>query len=143
MLRATRGITSLRDSDRINTWFYGIIRHTLADRGQRSSSTSSTFDPAGVAVTSTELAAFCQCLELVFDRLPVNQAVAIRLVDIDGVGPERTAQLLGITTSALHARRQQARASLCTAFEAICQVCASGRDGAPPPERVASEGTTR
>lgn len=127
LLRATRGIGSLRDSDRIDAWFYRIIRRAIADRGRGPASATTALDLDSIAVEPAERASFCRCLELVVDHLPVDQATAIRLVDVDGVDPDLAARRLHITTSALHARRYRARISLRTALEATCQACA--RDG--------------
>jgi RNA polymerase sigma-70 factor (ECF subfamily) len=124
LLRATRGIASLRDDDRLDAWFYRIIRRAIADRARAPAMLAGNIDPATLAVEASERAAFCRCLEMVVDQLPVDQASAIRLVDVDGVDPAQAAQRLGISSNALHARRYRARLSLRTALEATCQACA-------------------
>lgn len=147
LLRATRGIASLRDDDRLDAWFYRIIRRAIIDRGRGPAISTRTIDPATLAVEPREQAAFCRCLEVVVDQLPVDQASAIRLVDVDGIDPDQAAQRLGITTSALHARRYRARISLRTALEATCQACA--QDGCrdcrcePPVEHGSEDATVR
>ncbi len=106
LLRATRGIASLRDSDRLDAWFYRIIRRAIADRGRGPAAvTTVTIDPATLETEPTEQTAIC-------------------LVDVDGVDPEQAAKRLGIATSVLHARRYRARIGLRIALEALCQACA-------------------
>lgn len=147
LLRATRGIATLRDSDRLDAWFYRIIRRAIADRSRGPAAANGAVDPETIAVEPAERASFCRCLELVVDRLPVDQATAIRLVDVDGLDPDAAAQRLRITTGALHARRYRARISLRTALEATCQACA--RDGcrdchcAPPGDHDAGNDPAR
>lgn len=121
--RAAAGIGGLRDGDRLDAWFYRILRNRIADLGtarRPDCIAGAEFLPA----PSSDRARVCACLRPLIDRLPANQSEALRLLDLEGMPAAEAAGRLGITVEHLHVRRHRARASLRRELLAVCGACA-------------------
>lgn len=136
LLRATGHLDQLQDTERIDAWFYRIVRHVILDRtGIRQTQTLES-EPAVVAADQIEV---CHCFLPLVDRLPSDQADAIRAIDLAGGDPDVLAQAAGVAVNTIHARRSRARAGLRDLLQQACQACATHgcRDcDCPPPSAM-------
>ena len=62
------------------------------------------------------------CMDPLISRLPEHYAVALRMVEVDGVSQVEAARLLEVPLSTMKSRVQRARAKLRAALMACCQV---------------------
>lgn len=134
--RAAAGIGGLRDGDRLDAWFYRILRNRIADLGAARRA-DGALDADLLPAPAEYRRQVCACLLPLIDRLPAAQAEALRLMDIGGVPAPEAAGRLGITIEHLRVRRHRARAALRRELLAACGACAgeSCIDCAcPPPE---------
>lgn len=120
--RAVRAIEQVRDDERLDAWFYRILRNRIADLGQRTTALPIIND---VAASPGDEATVCRCVVPLVDRLPDEDAQVLRLVDLQGLSPEFVAGMLGITPNALNVRRHRARQQLRRLLDASCGLCAS------------------
>lgn len=121
--RAARAIDQLAHEDRLDAWFYRILRNRIADLGEARSSHEMPHDEPA-APTSDEHDV-CQCFHHLLERLPEENAEALRRVDLDGASSETVATDLGITPNTLNVRRHRGRQQLRTLLTAACGLCAS------------------
>lgn len=123
--RAARAIDQLEDGSRLDAWFYRILRNRIADVGNdRNHHELLVDDP--MALNSDEQQV-CQCFQHLIERLPQENAEALRRVDLGGLTSEAVAAELGITVNALNVRRHRGRQQLRTLLTTACGMCA--RDG--------------
>lgn len=122
LLRATRHLEQLQDTDRIDAWFYRIIRHTISDRAGTRAAHPLDADPVAAAADQADV---CRCLVPLIDRLPPDQAHAIRAVDLAGGDPAETARAAGVEINTIHARRSRGRAGLRELLAQACRACAA------------------
>lgn len=141
LLRATRHLEQLQDTERIDAWFYRIIRHTINDRAGTRTAQPLETDPVAAAADQADV---CRCLVPLIDRLPPDQAQAIRAVDLADEDPAETARAAGVETNTIHARRSRARASLRELLAQACRACAAQgcRDCDCTPPSTPALGTT-
>ena len=121
--RAARAIEQVQDEERLDAWFYRILRNRIADLGARTSTNGPlTTDPPA---TTTDLTELCHCMLPLVERLAPDQAEALREVDLAGVSSDAVAQRLGISTNALNVRRHRGRQELRNLLNAACGMCAT------------------
>lgn len=137
LLRATRHLDQLQDTERIDAWFYRIIRHAIGDRAGSRPTQALDLEPAAVAADQAEV---CRCLFPLIDRLPPDQAEAIRVIDLADGDPALLARNAGVEINTIHARRSRARSGLRDLLQQACRACATHGcqdcDCAPSPDGV-------
>ena len=122
LLRATRHLDQLQDTERIDAWFYRILRNAIGDRaGTRP---VLAIDAESIAAAA-EQAEVCRCLVPLIDRLPSDQAEAIRAIDLTDGDPAMLARMAGVEINTIHARRSRARAGLRELLQQACRACAT------------------
>ena len=133
LLRAHAALPSLRDDERFTGWLFGIARSALADRGRdrarhpqvKAVAPDDQADAAAPAGRDDERGAaeaLAACLALFIADLPSPYREALTLVELEGLGAARAAELAGISTSGMKSRVQRGRARLRQALEACCVI---------------------
>jgi RNA polymerase sigma-70 factor (ECF subfamily) len=130
LLRAHAALPALRDDERFTGWLFGIARSALADRGRDRARhplvrTAEPGEPATAADPDDERGAaeaLAACLALFIADLPSPYREALTLVELEGLGAARAAELAGISTSGMKSRVQRGRARLRQALEACCVI---------------------
>jgi RNA polymerase sigma-70 factor, ECF subfamily len=121
--RAARAIESVDDDDRLDAWFYRILRNRIADLAlTRHDQAGMVTDPAAPTDDEHQV---CHCFRDLLDRLPHDNAEALRRVDLAGDTTEVVASDLGITANALNVRRHRGRQQLKTLLTEACGMCAT------------------
>lgn len=121
--RAAAGIGGLRDGDRLDAWFYRILRNRIADLGA-ARRPDGGLDADLLLAPADDRRQVCACLLPLIGRLPAAQAEALRLLDVEGLAAPEAASRLGISVEHLHVRRHRARAALRRELLAACGACA-------------------
>jgi len=122
LLRATRHLDQLQDTERIEAWFYRIIRHAISDRSEARTAQALDGEPVAAAEDQAEV---CRCLVPLIDRLPPDQAEAIRSIDLSSGDPAMLARTAGVEINTIHARRARARSGLRDLLQQACRACAT------------------
>lgn len=133
LLRAAEKIQTLHERDRLEAWFYRILRRMIADHFAHHVTESVRLEALRAeAETGThEQVAACACSLGILGRLRTQQQEMLRRVDIDEEPIVAVAASLGITannaTVRLHRARKELRAELLrfchTRSVASCQAC--------------------
>ena len=115
----------LRDDERLEAWFYRILRTTIADAlERRATARRRTIGELVEPVTDeAEAAIVCACLNEAVDALKSEQAEVLRRVDLGGEDANAVAASLGITPTNLKVRRHRAREALRERLVAACRAC--------------------
>lgn len=121
--RAARAIESVRDDERLDAWFYRILRNRIADLATSHQGHEGMV--ADAAAPAADEHHVCSCFRGLLDRLPHDNAEALRRVDLSGDAGEAVASDLGITANALNVRRHRGRQQLKTLLTEACGMCAS------------------
>jgi RNA polymerase sigma-70 factor (ECF subfamily) len=143
-LRIVEGIDSLRDAQRLTGWLYAMTRNAITDyyrSAPRRREVAVEMVPDQPLSDEPESAEheLAQCLLPLVERLPAEQAQAIRLVDLAGMSQTAAAARVRVSHSRMKSRVQRGRARLRELLLTCCHVerdvggrvqgCAS-RDGA-------------
>jgi RNA polymerase sigma-70 factor (ECF subfamily) len=118
LLRAAEKIETLREHDRLEAWFYRILRRTVADHLAHRAMESARIETLRAEAESgtDEQVATCACSLGILGRLPLQHQEMLRRVDIDEESIVAVAASLGITannaTVRLHRARKELRAEL-------------------------------
>jgi RNA polymerase sigma factor (sigma-70 family) len=124
LVKALAHVHEVRDDERLDAWFYRILRRMIADLGSRSERGRNTRLPDQVAPDEDQPAA-CACLHGLVDDLVAGQRDAVRLVDLEGLPARAAAERLGITETTLKVRRLRARERLHQMLAGVCGICAT------------------
>lgn len=134
LLRAHAALPALRDDERFTGWLFGIARSALADRGRdrarhpqvRTAEPDERVDTVDRVGRDDERGAAAEalaaCLALFIADLPSPYREALTLVELEGLGAARAAELVGISTSGMKSRVQRGRARLRQVLEACCVI---------------------
>lgn len=132
LLKAASSIDTVRDGERIEAWFYRVLRNTIADHhlewARRESQVELLAREASEA--APEEAAVCGCSLGVLDTLRGEYAEILRRVDIDEESLDDAARAVGITPNNAKVRLHRARKALRRALLSFCgtdsaRACAS------------------
>lgn len=121
--RAAKAIDQLRDAERLDAWFYRILRNRIADHRDHHPGHAGV--GAELPAPTPETAEICACLLPLIQRLPPDHAEALRRVDLAGEDPAYVAAASGISVNLLTVRRHRARQQLRTLLEEACGRCAT------------------
>jgi RNA polymerase sigma-70 factor (ECF subfamily) len=157
-LRVHRGLSSLRDGDRIAPWLFRVARSAVVDHLRRRPARAEPLEPSAVAARSEgedggdeDAAAFlAACLPGLIEGLRPEDQEVLTAVDAQGRSQASYAREHGLTAVAVRSRTQRARRRLRERLEACCRVltdrrghpveavplgsrCAGAGCGAPPP----------
>ena len=124
LLKALERVGSLRAGDRLDAWFYRVLRNTIADhhadwarREAREERLELQVD--GAAAPPPE-AAVCGCSLGVLETIRPEYAAILRRVDLDGDKLEDTARALHIAPNNAKVRLHRARKSMRSALLSFC-----------------------
>lgn len=122
MLRAAEHLDTLRNGDRVEGWFYRILRHTLADHLTRQATQQVRLDQLAVEASSAgpEEVAWCACSLGVLERLQPSYREIIQRVDLDEELLGSVAASLGISVNNATVRLHRARKALSESLLAHC-----------------------
>jgi RNA polymerase sigma factor (sigma-70 family) len=117
----------VQDDERLEAWFYRILRNTIADLQARRASAAriEALPEELAALPMEEQRTVCGCLAGAIDDLPPSYAEVLRAVDLDGGEAVGVAERLGISTTNLKVRRLRAREALREVLERTCRMCAT------------------
>jgi len=127
LLKALARIDQLQDEERIDAWFYRILRNVIADLHRGRGRTAATADAEidDLAAVAEDQRTACACVAALVSHLPDPYARALRRVDLDGESMAAAAEAEGITLGNLKVRRHRAREELRGLVQATCRVCAA------------------
>jgi RNA polymerase sigma-70 factor (ECF subfamily) len=131
-LRVVERIDSLRDTERLTGWLYAMARNAIVDYYR---SAARRHELLVDAVPDRDLAPdvssslpdqaereLAGCLLPLVERLPAEQAEAIRMVDLAGISQAAAAATVRISHSGMKSRVQRGRARLREMLLACCHV---------------------
>ena len=127
LLRATRAGPTLRDEDRLVSWFYSILQNAIVDAYRRRGVERkylARVDGEEPTAEPEDEAALCECLRGLVPTLKPEYAEVIQAIELGGESPEAAAERLGITPNNLKVRRHRARQALRRRLEQTCRTCA-------------------
>jgi RNA polymerase sigma-70 factor (ECF subfamily) len=127
-VKALASRAALQDASSIVSWFFQILRRSLADHqrhraaGERATNAlrAKALPPA---IDPSLQAAVCACVESLLPDLPLEQREILRRVDLEGATPAGAAASLGITPGNAAVRLHRARKALRAKLEAVCGSC--------------------
>lgn len=122
LLRAASRLDSVRDGDRVDAWFYRLLRNAIADYHAECTRGEARLEDLvreAEAEPSVEASA-CRCSLGVLETLPAQYAAIVRRVDIDELSMAEIATELGISVNNAKVRLHRARISLREALLAFC-----------------------
>lgn len=138
LLRATEHVGALRNGDRLDAWFYRVLRRAIADHHAAWARTTEQLAVLGRSMEEAppEEIATCACSLGLLARLKPDQARLLREVDIDERRVTDVARELGVTANAATVRLHRARAALRGALAEACgttspRACAGCSCGEP------------
>lgn len=125
LLRAAERIGSLRQGERLDAWFFRILRNALVDHhAQRASQASRlTLLPEDVADASPREVAGCACALGMVEGLSPEQAEMIRRVDLGEESIEEAAAHQEISSNLARVRLHRGRKAL---REGLRRCCGAG-----------------
>jgi RNA polymerase sigma factor (sigma-70 family) len=131
MVRALEKKASLQAGERVDAWFYRLLRNALVDHFRHHAVEvraleRAAHDVEGATTPAPELTARpCHCLATVISTLKPSLAHALRAVDLRGEPIAAFALAEAITTNNAHVRLHRARQALREHLIATCGTCAS------------------
>lgn len=114
----------VRDDERMEAWFYRVLRNLIADLHAKRSRSMPMRHAETVAADAEGHATACKCLGDLINELEPSYRDAVQLVDIDGLSASEAAQRMGITEANLKVRRHRAREQLREMLSETCRICA-------------------
>jgi RNA polymerase sigma-70 factor (ECF subfamily) len=127
-LRMIERIDSVRDADRLTGWLYATTRNAITDYYRSAirrrelpvdAVPDQPVDDDGEDPAEQELA---RCLLPMLERLPAEQAEALRVVDLAGMSQAAAAAKVHVSPSGMKSRVQRGRARLREMLLACCHV---------------------
>jgi RNA polymerase sigma-70 factor (ECF subfamily) len=128
LIRIQRGISTVRDPQRLAPWMYQVTRNAIVDHHRRPRRTQSVDDVLAeqLATESSEDDGLSRMLALCMSgfvaQLPPVYRQAITLVELEGLTQVEAAARLGISVSTMKSRVQRGRAQLRRLVEACCKI---------------------
>ncbi len=134
LLRLHRNASHLDDVQDVAAWLYRIALNAIADH-YRAGRHGALHDPLPDELPQPEAAqdgtpaAMGDCLRALLGGVDQKYALAVRLVDVDGVSQAELAKRLDMTPSGAKSRVQRGRAMLRDALLRCCRVELDRRGG--------------
>ncbi|KUI01999.1 sigma-70 family RNA polymerase sigma factor [Mycobacterium sp. IS-3022] len=146
LLRIHQNVGALNDEEKLPNWALRIARNAIVDEYRRAgrnrehpvSTLSERSDPA--LTDDDEPAALHElsaCLRPLLAGLPVEQRMAVEMIDLDGVSQAEAAQRAEVSLSGMKSRVQRGRRRLAELLGQCCALTLDARgmpmDYEPPP----------
>lgn len=129
LLKAMRAAGEVDDAEKLNAWFYRLLRNALVDH-VRSRSASARRDEAWImdATSRDEDAerSACTCFEGLLPQLKPRDAELLRRVELNNEEVANVARSLAMSAGAASVALHRARATLRRRLEDFCGDCAKG-----------------
>jgi len=128
LLKALQALPSLRDEEKLVSWFYNIVNHTIIDFYRRRHVEMAYLDRYAADVQRhaepEDITALCACFRELIPTLKSEYAALIEQLELTDGEPGEVAVHMGITRNNLKVRRYRARQALRQRLEETCRVCA-------------------
>lgn len=136
-VRMAKGLSGLRDPDRLLGWMYTLTRNVITDYYRVASHRrelavevvpdlhSDDGVPAGEEDDQRAQRELAACLRPMLSMLPDDQAAALRMIDLEGMAQAAAAEAAGISLSGMKSRVQRGRAGL---RQLVLDCCAVSQD---------------
>ena len=123
LLKAAEKLDTVRDGERLEAWFYRVLRNTIADHHAEWARRESRLELLAREASEAppEDAAVCGCSLGVLDALHTEYAEILRRVDIDEELLDDVAGALAITPNNAKVRLHRARKALRAALLSYCK----------------------
>ena len=133
LLRLTRRLHTLRDSERLEAWVFQIARNAVTDHFRGSKESEPFDEESHVSALESEKhhpmarederlrEAVGAYLRSVVENLPEPYRGALQLTELEGVSQVELAGKIGLSVSAAKSRVQRARAMLRAEMERCCR----------------------
>ncbi len=129
LIKAMRGLERLEDPDKLEAWFYQIVRNAIVDHVRSRNKEAKYVDEftrdLDLHDTPEERAALCQCFKELIPELKDEYRVMIETMELGEGDAEQLADELNITRNNLKVRRHRARNQLRDRIEETCAECAA------------------
>jgi RNA polymerase sigma-70 factor (ECF subfamily) len=144
LISAYRSAAGFRGNSAVTTWLHRIVVNACLDLARRRAVRPSEplRDEPAHHVTAPDLLAGRETSLAVTDALrtlPIEQAAAVVLVDIEGFSVAEAAEVLDIPTGTVKSRCARARARLAEQLQDLNPRLASTDRNLPPAQRVQSD----
>jgi RNA polymerase sigma-70 factor (ECF subfamily) len=146
LLRIHQNLASLDDRERLPHWVFRIARNAIIDEYRRAGRSREQLvqvlpESPDQALTNDEEPGVLQelsgCLRPLLAGLPVEQRVAVEMIDLDGISQADAANRAGVSLSGMKSRVQRGRRRLAELLGQCCALTLDGRglpmDYEPPP----------
>lgn len=122
LLKAAEKVDTLRANERLDAWFYRVLRNTIADHHAEWARRESRLETLAREASEAppEDAAVCACSLGILESIHHEYADILRRVDIEGDSLDEAAKALGIASNNAKVRLHRARKSLRTALSSFC-----------------------
>jgi len=129
LVRAHKGLDTLRDDESFGGWVYRIAARAIADAARARAHDPLARSAAVVDTTGggSEEGADLQlelgeCVALFVARLPSPYREAITLTDLQGLTQKDAAEMLGTSLAGMKSRVQRGRQKIREMFEECCEI---------------------
>ncbi len=107
------GIDTLKDSSRLQSWLYQIVRNTIIDYYRTRKPTEELHEEISYELDDNNaLIELTECLGPMIQALPETYKEAIKLFELEGLDQKEIADRLGISISGTKSRVQRGRIKL-------------------------------
>jgi RNA polymerase sigma-70 factor (ECF subfamily) len=122
LLRAAEKLDSLRATDRLEAWFFRVLRNTIADHHAAWAMRESKLELLAREASEAppEEAAVCACSLGMLDDIRPEYAAILKRIDIEGESMAEAATNLGLTVNNTKVRLHRARKALREALLSHC-----------------------
>lgn len=122
LLRASTRLDTVRDGERVEAWFYRVLRNAIADHHADAARREARLADLArdTSVEPSVEASVCRCSLGVLGTLAPDYAAIVRRVDLDELSMAEAAAELGISVNNAKVRLHRARIALRSALLAYC-----------------------
>ena len=122
LLKAAEKVDTLRANERLEAWFYRVLRNTIADHHAEWARRESRLEVLARDASEAphEEAAVCACSIGVLETIRPEYADILRRIDIEGCLLEEAARALGIAPNNAKVRLHRARKAMREALLSFC-----------------------
>jgi RNA polymerase sigma-70 factor (ECF subfamily) len=127
-IRIHQHLTTVRDSDRLQSWIFQITRNAIIDYYRKVNRQPEFTSEAALETLAMDEKpeVFNQqmagCLRPLLEHLPAPYREAVQLADLEGITQSAIAQKLGISLSGMKSRVQRGRQKLKDLLQTCCQI---------------------